>query len=127
MTVLDRLNVPLKKWEMASNKDHFGVKTLQACDYLLSVAPVESSSSLKTPVNSKVRALVQECGTKDAEIARLQARVAELENERNSLKDELTKEKEKGKGMLQTMLNLLQSQPSSPPSLRSSSIVLEPV
>ncbi|XP_019253883.1 PREDICTED: uncharacterized protein LOC109232574 [Nicotiana attenuata] len=111
--VLERLNVPLKKWEMASSKEHFGSKTLQACDYMLSTAPVEPGSSAKTPVNSKVRALVQEVGAKDAEIARLQARVAELEGERNGLRAELAKEKEKNEGMLQQMLNLLQTQPSS--------------
>ncbi|XP_019241822.1 PREDICTED: uncharacterized protein LOC109221838, partial [Nicotiana attenuata] len=43
--VLDKLNVPLKKWEMASSKEHFGIKTLQACDYILSVGPVEPGSS----------------------------------------------------------------------------------
>ncbi|XP_019241620.1 PREDICTED: uncharacterized protein LOC109221609 [Nicotiana attenuata] len=112
-TVLERLNVPLKKWKMASSKEHFGSKTLQACDYMLSTAPVEPGSSAKTPVNSKVRALVQEVGAKDAEIARLQARAAELEGERNGLRAELAKEKEKNEGMLQQMLNLLQTQPSS--------------
>ncbi|XP_019238649.1 PREDICTED: uncharacterized protein LOC109218728 [Nicotiana attenuata] len=112
-TVLERLNVPLKKWEMASSKEHFGSKTLQACDYMLSTAPVEPGSSVKTPVNSKVRALIQEVGAKDTEIARLQARVAELEGERNGLRAELAKEKEKNESMLQQMLNLLQTQPSS--------------
>ncbi|XP_070011743.1 uncharacterized protein [Nicotiana sylvestris] len=112
-TVLDRLNVPLMKWEMASCKEHFGVKTLLACDYLVNATPVEPGSSLKTPVNSKVRALVQECGSKDAEIARLQAHVAELETKRDDLRTELAKEKEKSDGMLQNMLNLLQTQPSS--------------
>ncbi|XP_019257635.1 PREDICTED: uncharacterized protein LOC109235841 [Nicotiana attenuata] len=81
--VLDKLNVPLKKWKMASSKEHFGIKTLQ------------------------------EVGTKDAEIARLQARVVELEEDRNGLRAELAKEKEKCEGMLQTMLNLLQTQSSS--------------
>lgn len=57
--------------------------------------------------------MVQEVGTRDAEIARLQARIAELEEERNGLRAELAKEKEKNEGMLQQMLNLLQIQPSS--------------
>nr|XP_009761592.1 PREDICTED: uncharacterized protein LOC104213746 [Nicotiana sylvestris] len=74
-TVLDRLNVPLKKWEMTSSKEHFGIKTLLACDY--------------------------------------PARVGELETERDGLRTELAKEKEKSDGILQNMMNLFQTQPSS--------------
>nr|XP_016433873.1 PREDICTED: uncharacterized protein LOC107760350 [Nicotiana tabacum] len=44
-TVLDRLNVPLKKWEMASSKDHFGINALLACDYAVNAIPNEPGSS----------------------------------------------------------------------------------
>nr|XP_016497993.1 PREDICTED: transcriptional regulator ATRX-like [Nicotiana tabacum] len=37
--VLERLDVPFKRWEMASSKEHFGIKILQACDYLPSTSP----------------------------------------------------------------------------------------
>ncbi|XP_070003451.1 uncharacterized protein [Nicotiana sylvestris] len=64
---------------------------------------------------SKVRTLVQEYTTKDTEIARLKAHVVKVETERDGLKTELAKEKEKNDGILQNMLNLLQTQtqPSS--------------
>ncbi|XP_070009936.1 uncharacterized protein [Nicotiana sylvestris] len=52
-----------------------------------------TSSSKKTPINSKVRALVQECEAKDAEVGRLEDRVAYVESERDALRTELTKEK----------------------------------
>ncbi|XP_075110990.1 uncharacterized protein LOC142181631 [Nicotiana tabacum] len=109
-TVLDMLNVPLKKWEMASSKDHFGMNTLLACDYAVNVIPNELGSSQKAPINSKVRTLVQECAAKDAEIARLKACVTEVESERDGLRTELAKEKEKNDGILHNMLNLPQTQ-----------------
>nr|XP_009780857.1 PREDICTED: serine/arginine repetitive matrix protein 1-like [Nicotiana sylvestris] len=69
----------------------------------------------KAPINSKVRTLVQECAAKDTEIARLKARLIEVETENDGLKTELAKEKEKNDGILHNMLSLLQTQtqPSS--------------
>ena len=92
----------LKKWEMASSKEHFGIKTLLACDYPVNAIPVEPGSSLSTPINSKVRTLVQECAAKDAEIARLKARVVEVEAERDGLRIELAKERDKNDGIFRT-------------------------
>nr|XP_009775644.1 PREDICTED: uncharacterized protein LOC104225519 [Nicotiana sylvestris] len=77
--VLDRCKVSLKKWEMATSKDYFGINALIACDYEVTSIPNELGSSKKTPINSKVRALVQESGAKDAKIVRLKARLAEDE------------------------------------------------
>nr|XP_016459579.1 PREDICTED: uncharacterized protein LOC107783122 [Nicotiana tabacum] len=108
-TIMDRFNMPMKKWEMASSKDHFGINTLIVCDYLVSAIPNEPGSSKKTSINSKVRALVQECEAKDAEIARFKARVVEVESEMDALGTELTKENEKNDGILHNMLNLLQA------------------
>ncbi|XP_070007550.1 uncharacterized protein [Nicotiana sylvestris] len=95
--------VPLKKWEMATSKDYFGINTLIAYDYEVIAIPNESGLSNKTPLNSKVIDLVQESGAKDAEIARLKARLAEVESERDGLRTELTKEKEKNDGILQNI------------------------
>ena len=69
------------------------------------------------PINNKVRALVHESEAKDAEIARLKARLAEVESERDALRTEVTKENEKNDRILHNMLNLLQTQnqPSSSP------------
>nr|XP_016440658.1 PREDICTED: uncharacterized protein LOC107766394 [Nicotiana tabacum] len=92
-TVLDRLNVPLK-WEMASSKEHFGIKTLLAYDYSVNAIPIEPGSSQKTPINSKVRTLVQECAAKDAEIAQLKARVVEVKTEKDGLRTQLAKKGE---------------------------------
>lgn len=114
-TVLDRLNVPLKKWEMASSKDHFGINTLLVCDYAVTAIPNEPGSSQKAPINNKVRTLVQECIAKDTEIARLKARLIEVETKGDGLGIDLAKEKEKNDGILHNMLSLLQTQtqPSS--------------
>nr|XP_009803926.1 PREDICTED: uncharacterized protein LOC104249244 [Nicotiana sylvestris] len=95
-----RCKMPLKKWEMAASKDHFGINTLIACDYEVNSNPNEPGSSKKTPINSKVIALLQESEAKDAEIARLKNLLAEVESERDALKTELTKEKEKNNGIL---------------------------
>ncbi|XP_070010257.1 uncharacterized protein [Nicotiana sylvestris] len=69
----------------------------------INAIPNEPGSSKKTPINSKVMALVQECETKNAEIARLKARVAKVESERDALRNELTKENEKSDGILHNM------------------------
>jgi len=60
-------------------------------------------------VNSKVRALVQESGAKDVEINRMKKRLEEVETERDALRAELAKEKEKNDGILRNMLKLLQA------------------
>nr|XP_009629519.1 uncharacterized protein LOC104119656 [Nicotiana tomentosiformis] len=54
----------------------------------------EPGSSKKVPVNSKVRALVQESGAKNVEIEKLKKRLAEVESERDALMAELAKEKD---------------------------------
>ncbi|XP_070047450.1 uncharacterized protein [Nicotiana tomentosiformis] len=51
-------------------------------------------------MNSKVGALVQESRAKDAEIERLKKRLDEVETERDALRAELAKEKEKNEGIL---------------------------
>jgi len=115
-SVLAHYKVPLKKAEMATSKDHFGINTLLACDYEIHVVPNEPGSSKRTHINNKVRALVQESGAKDAEIARLKTRLAEVESERDVLRVELTKEREKNEGILHDMLNLLQAKTQAPSS-----------
>ncbi|XP_070055141.1 uncharacterized protein [Nicotiana tomentosiformis] len=107
--VLSHFKVPIKKWEVGTSKDHFGANTLTACDYEVHTIPKELGSSKKVPVNSKVRALVQESGAKDAEIERLKKRLAEVETERDALRTELAKEKEKNDGILYDMLKPLQA------------------
>ncbi|XP_070002001.1 uncharacterized protein [Nicotiana sylvestris] len=114
--VLEHFKVPLKKWEVATNNDYFRAKTLIVCDFEVHATPNEPSSSKKAPVNSKVRALVQESGAKDAEIARLKTRLAEVESERDALRTELAREKEKNVGILQDMLELLQAKNQVPSS-----------
>nr|XP_033510344.1 uncharacterized protein LOC117275092 [Nicotiana tomentosiformis] len=70
--------VPIKKWEVSISKDHSGENTLTACDYEVHTTHKEPGSSKNIPVNSKVRALVQESGAKDAKIERLKKRLAEI-------------------------------------------------
>ena len=106
----------MKKWEVGTSKDHFGANTLIACDYEVHATPKEPGSSKKVPVNSKVRALVQESGAKDAEIERLKKRLAEVETERDALRTELAREKEKNDGILQGVLKLLQVKNQAPSS-----------
>lgn len=53
--------------------------------------------------------LEQESRVKDAEIERLQKRLAQVEDQRDSLKSELKKEKEKNDSILQDTLKLLQA------------------
>ncbi|XP_070050100.1 spindle pole component BBP1-like [Nicotiana tomentosiformis] len=72
-------------------------------------APKERGPSKKVPVNNKVKALVQESGAKDIEIERLKKRLTEVEIERDTLRAELGKEKEKNEGILHDMLKLLQA------------------
>nr|XP_016498866.1 PREDICTED: uncharacterized protein LOC107817528 [Nicotiana tabacum] len=48
---------------MDSSKEHFGIKTLLACDYPVNAIPIEPGSSLKTPINSKEGMLQQLIGT----------------------------------------------------------------
>ena len=98
----------MKKWEVSTSIDHFWVNTLRACNYEVNVTPKEPSSSKKVPVNSKVRALVQESGAKDVEIERLKKRLVEMETKRDALRTELAREKEKNDGILQGVLKLLQ-------------------
>ncbi|XP_070008475.1 uncharacterized protein [Nicotiana sylvestris] len=100
--------------EVGTSKDHFGANTLTACDYEVQTTPKEPGSSKKVPLNSKVRALVQESGAKDVEIDRLNKRLAEVETERDALRAELAKEKEKNDGILQDMLKLLQAKDQEP-------------
>ncbi|XP_070014724.1 uncharacterized protein [Nicotiana sylvestris] len=86
-------------------------------------APAESKKKEKAyyklygPSSYGVSGKWKECEAKDTEIARLKARVAEVESERDAVKIELTKEKENNDGILHNMLNLLQAQnqPSSSP------------
>ncbi|XP_070055286.1 uncharacterized protein [Nicotiana tomentosiformis] len=106
--------VPLKKWDISTSKDHFGANTLTACDYEVHATVKEPGSSKKVPVNSKVRALVQESGAKDAEIERPKKRLVEVETERDDLRAELAKEKEKNEGILHDMLKLLQAKNQEP-------------
>ncbi|XP_070039918.1 uncharacterized protein [Nicotiana tomentosiformis] len=51
----------------------------------------------------------EESGAKDVEIERLKKQLVEVEGERDSLKSELAKEKEKNDGILQDMLKLFQA------------------
>ena len=67
-------------------------------------------------MNSKVRALVQESGAKDAEIERLKKRLVEMETKRDALRTELAREKEKNDGILQGMLKHLQVKNQAPSS-----------
>ncbi|XP_070051781.1 uncharacterized protein [Nicotiana tomentosiformis] len=76
--------------------------------------PKEHGSSKKVHVNSKVRALVQESGAKNFEIERLKKMLEEVEAERDALRAELAKEKEKNDGILQDMLKLLQAKNQEP-------------
>ncbi|XP_070043255.1 uncharacterized protein [Nicotiana tomentosiformis] len=114
MTVLAHFKVTLKKWDVSTNKDHFGANTLTVCDYEVHTAPKEPGSSKKVSVNNNVRALVQESGAKDAEIERLKKRLTEVEIERDDLKAELANEKEKNEGILHDMLKLLQARNQEP-------------
>ncbi|XP_070057727.1 uncharacterized protein [Nicotiana tomentosiformis] len=98
MVVLAHFKVHIKQWEVGTSKDRFGENTLTACDYEVHTTPKEPGSSKNVPVNSKVLALVQENGAKDAEINRLKKRLAEVEAERDTLRAELEKEKEKNDG-----------------------------
>ncbi|XP_070056524.1 COP1-interactive protein 1-like [Nicotiana tomentosiformis] len=107
--VLAHFKIPIRKWEVGTSKDHFGANTLTACDYKVHTTPKEPGSSKKVHVNSKVRALVQESGAKDAEIDRLKKRLAEVEIERDALRAEIPKEKEKNDGVLHDMLKLLKA------------------
>ncbi|XP_070017144.1 uncharacterized protein [Nicotiana sylvestris] len=66
------------------------------------------------PVNSKVRALVQESGAKDVEIERLKKRLVEVETKKDALRTELAREKEKNDDTLQGMLKLLQVKNQAP-------------
>lgn len=94
----------------------FWGNSLIACDYEVHATPKELGSSKKVPVNSKVRALVQESRAKNAEIERLKKRLAEVETERDALRTKLAREKEKNDGILQDMLKLLQAKNQAPTS-----------
>ncbi|XP_070037166.1 uncharacterized protein [Nicotiana tomentosiformis] len=100
--------------EVGNTKDHFGTNTLTACDYEVHTTPKEPDSSKKVPVNNKVRALVQESRAKDDEIKRLKKRMAEVETERDALRAELAKEKEKNEGILYDMLKLFPARNQDP-------------
>ncbi|XP_070010408.1 uncharacterized protein [Nicotiana sylvestris] len=82
----------------------------------INVTPKKPSSSKKVPVNSKVRALVEESGAEDAEIERLKKRLVEMETKRDALRTELAREKEKNDGILQGVLKLLQVKNQAPSS-----------
>ncbi|XP_070022154.1 uncharacterized protein [Nicotiana sylvestris] len=92
----------MKKW-VSTSVDHLWVNTLLACDYEVNVTPKEPISCKKVPVNSKVRALVQESESKDAEIERLKKRLVEVDTKRDALRTELAREKEKNDGILQVL------------------------
>ncbi|XP_070039819.1 uncharacterized protein [Nicotiana tomentosiformis] len=79
----------------------------------------ETLADLLKRVNESYNPKKKGSGAKDVEIERLKKRLAEVETQRDAVRTELAREKEKNDGILQDMLKLLQAKNQAPSSSQS--------